>query len=195
MSNPAIWDDTGFKKAIKSYLDLKKNVDPKKELRRRAKNIGMRLISTYKAKGVDLNEITRKVESLRAAKRVKIRPKIRAKARLNPGKWSYDRMVSSELRARKSAKGFTATGWFPSVEQLGGKPRDKATRTGPRRGKLIEKMGFLEKSETLVNQQPGAAHVASKTQGDMQRALDAETADMVAYIARKQDEAARRSGL
>lgn len=192
---PFVFDDRNFRRALGSYLDLKKNVEPKKELRRRAKNIGLRLVRIYKEKGVVLQDITTKVDSLRESGRVKIRPKIRANAKANPSKWTYARMIDSELRARKSAKGFTATGWFPAVEQLGGTPRDTARRTGPRRGKLVEKMGLLESSETLVNQQPGAVHVLDKNRGLIQQALDAETSDMVKYIARKQNEAARKNGL
>lgn len=196
MSDSSVtWDDKNFKRALKKYLDLKTNVNPKQELRRRAKNVGMRLVKIYKEKGVKLADITSKVDSLRSSGRVKIRPKIRAKAKANPTKWSYKRMIDSELRARKSSKGFTATGWFPSVESLGGSPRDSVKRTGPRRGKLIEKLTGGEMSETLINQQPGAAHVSDKNKSVQQQALDAETDDMVKYIIRKQDEAARRNGL
>jgi len=200
MSSPATWDDRGVKSALRQYLDLRKNVDPKRELRRRAKNVGMRLIAIFKKEGVNLKDIDSKVKSL--GKRVRIRPKIRAKSgTMKKGKkgakmWTYPQMIAAELRARKSAKGFTATGWFPATEKLGGNPR-RVIRNGggPRRGSLVEKMGFTEKSETLVNSQPGAAHVAGKTKSPMQKALDAETADMANYIVRKQNEAARRNGL
>lgn len=182
-----ILDDRDFQKSLKQYLDLRKNVDPKKELRRRAKNVGMRLVRIYKAKGVVLQDITAKVRSLGG--RVRIRPKIRAKH------MSYRKMIAAELRARRSAKGFTATGWFPSVEKLGGNPkREQRSGGGPRRGKLIERMGLFEKSETLVNQQPGAAHVQDKTISLEQQALNQETADMVKYILRKQAQAAKRNG-
>ena len=193
MSSPATYDDRAFKKALKNYLDLRKNVDPKKELKRRAKNVGMRLVKIYKDKGVSLQEISAKVASL--GDRLKVRPKIRAKGRLNPRKWTHRRMVAAELRARKSAKGFTATGWFPSVERLGGTPRDNVKRTGPRRGKLIEKLTGFDISETLINQQPGAAHVMEKNTTPIQAALDAETADIVKYTDRKLREAAKRNGL
>lgn len=183
-----VLDDKDFQKSLKTYLDLRKNVDPKKELRRRAKNVGMRLTRIYKTKGVSLQEITAKVNSL--GSRVKIRPKIRAKK----GK-TFRQKIRMELSARRSAKGFTATGWFPAVEKLGGNPkRVQRPGGGPRRGKLIERMGFFEKSETLVNQQPGAAHVQGKTSALEQQALNQETADMVKYIQRKQAQAAKRSG-
>lgn len=183
----AEWDDRDFMKALGYYCDLKKSVDKKKELRRRAKNVGLRLVRIYKQKGVNLSDITTKVKSL--GKRVKVRPKIRAK------KGTFKKMIAMELRARKSAKGFTATGWFPSVEKLGGTPRDTVRRTGPRRGKLIEKLGLGEMSETLVNEQPGAAHLQEKASSDMQAALDAETDDMCKYIIKKLDETKRKAGL
>lgn len=188
MSTPTfVLDDREFQKAFKRSLDFKKNVDPVKELRRRAKNIGMRLVRIYKEKGVNLQDITAKVRSL--GERVKIRDKIRAK------RITYKQMITMELKARRSAKGFTSTGWFPSVEKLGGNPRRiQRPGGGPRRGKLIEKLGFYEKSETLVNQQPGAGHVQDKTTAFEQQAMDEETADMVEFILRKQDEAFRRNG-
>jgi len=192
------WDDTAFRAALKDYMNLRKNVDPAKEIKRRGKNIGMRLITVYKEKGVVLNDISAKVKSL--GKHVKIRPKIRQKARrwthTSKGqRWTYKRMIAAEVRARKSAKNFTATGWFPSVEKLGGSPRDKQHRTGPKRGKLIEKLTGSNVSETLVNQQPGSVVVANKATGLVQKALDAETADMVKYIVRKQNQAKQRNGL
>lgn len=191
MANPTEWDDKGFQKALRVYLDLRKNVDPNKELRRRAKNIGLTLIKIYKDKGVDLNAITQKVNSL--GNRVKIRPKIRLKGKLK-GK-SHKQMIAAELRARRSSKGFAATGWFPSVKALGGSPRDKGTRTAPQRGKLEEKLTGNNISETLVNQQPGSGYVMNKTKSDCQKALDDETADLVKYITRKQNEAAKKAGL
>lgn len=194
MSSPTSYDDKGFKKALREYLNLRKNVDPKTELKRRAKNVGMRLIKLYKDKGVDLQTITSKVKSL--GDHVRIRPKIRAKARLNPGDWPYKRMIAAELRARKSAKGFTSTGWFPPVEKLGGNPkREIRAGGGPRRGKLVEKLTGSDISETLINQQPGAAHIMEKNASLAQAALDAETADMVVYSDRKLRDAAKRNGL
>lgn len=203
MSNKAAtWDDKNFQFALKEYCNLKKNVEPKKELRRRAKNIGMRLIKIYKEKGVSLDAITQKVKSLGV--RVKIRPKIRAKtfaAKLSKkGKLlhtPHQEMIAAELRARRSAKGFTATGWFPAVKALGGNPRrTERPGTGPQRGTLIEELGSdTEISETLVNQQPGAELVMDKNDTDIQKALDDETLDMVTYIIKKQDEVARKNGL
>lgn len=191
MSKPFVWDDRDFSKALKAYCDLKKNCEPKKELRRRAKNVGMRLAKIYKTKGVSLDAITAKVKSL--GNRVKVRPKIRAKGRAK--RLTYKQIIASELRARRSAKGFTATGWFPAIEKLGGTPRDTAKRTGPRRGTLVERLGMFEMSETLSNDQPGASHVQGKAKSLEQQALDAETADMAKYIVRKLDQAARRNGL
>lgn len=200
-NNLATWDDKNFKFALKEYLNLRKNVDPKKELKRRAKNVGIRLIKIYKDKGVSLDAITQKVKSLGA--RVKIRPRIRAKVfstklskKGKPLRTPHQEMIAAELRARRSAKGFTATGWFPAVKALGGNPRRRESPgTGPQRGTLIEKLGSGEMSETLINEQPGAELVMSKNGADIQKALDDETADMVSYIIKKQDEAARRNGL
>lgn len=185
MASGASWDDRAFQKALAQYLDLKKNVEPVKELKRRAKNIGLRLIKIYKDKGVNLQDISLS----KIGNNIRIRPKIRAK------KISYKKMIAAELRARRSAKGFTATGWFPGVEKLGGSPRDKSTRTGPQRGTLVEKLTGNDISETLVNQQPAAAFVMGKDPGLYQKVLDDETADMVKYIVRKQDEAAKKAGL
>lgn len=188
----ATWNDTNFKNGLKNYLDFKRNVDPKTELRRRAKNVGMRLVGIFKTKGVSLSDITSKARSLGG--RLKVRPKILAKGKALG--WTWARILRAETNARRSAKGFTSTGWFPSVEKLGGSPK-RAIRPGggPRRGKLIEKMGTFVKSETLVNEQPGAGHTADKTAGDTQKALDDETADMAAYVDRKLRQAARRNGL
>lgn len=192
MPSSATWDDAGFKKALGQYLDLKKNVDPPKELRRRAKNVGIRLIKLYKDKGVKLEDITQ----FAIGDNIRIRPKIRAQAKADPGNWPYKKMVRRELNARRSAKGFTSTGWFPAVKKLGGSPQRKArSGTGPQRGKLDEKLTGFNISETLINQQPGAAHVMQKNKALAQQALDAETADMVKYIAKKENEAARKAGL
>lgn len=201
----ATWDDTGFKKALEQYLDLRKNVDPQKELKRRAKNVGIKLIKLYKDKGVNLGDISK----FAIGDNIRIRPKIRAKfygkfKKIKRGKnkgqagamFTYEEMIGAELRARRSAKGFTSTGWFPAVKKLGGSPQRKARAgTGPQRGKLEEKLTGSNISETLINQQPGAVVVLQKNKGLAQQALDTETADMVKYIARKQNEAARRAGL
>lgn len=196
MSGPIsfTWDDRGFKAALKDYLNHRKNLDPKKELRRRAKNVGMRLVKIYKDKGVNLEDITLMVQAL--GDRVRIRPKIRAKTGKRGGKLTHKQMIAAELRARRSAKGFSATGWFPAIEKLGGSPkRPQRSGTGPKRGKLEENLSGSNISETLVNQQPGAAVVHDKTQTDFQEALDKETADMTVYNDRKLKEAARRNGL
>ncbi len=195
MSNTgATLDDKNFQRALRRVCELRGITNIPQELRRRAKNVGFRLVNIYKKNGVQLQQITQKVRSLEASRRVKIRPGIRAKGRANG--LSYKQLVGAEIRARRSAKGFTATGWFPAVERLGGKPKRQIRGNGgPRRGKLIEKLGRGEMSETLVNQQPGAGHVQGKSRALEQQALDAETADMVVYIVRKMNEAARRNGL
>lgn len=207
-NNKNSWDDTQFRYALKAYLDIRKNVDPKKELKRRAKNVGMRLIKIYKEKGVVLSEITAKVKSL--GFRVKIRPKLRQLfqisklqrklARLQGVKgtraMTMQQLIGKETRARRSAKGFTTTGWFPAVEKLGGNPkRQVRAGTGPRRGKLIEKLSGNNISEALVNQQPGAGTVMDKTAAPVQQVLDDEAKDMMDYVIRKQQEAAKKAGL
>lgn len=185
------YQEVRFQKALREYLNLRRNVDPKREIRRRAKNVGLRLVKIYKEKGVKLETITAKVKSL--GNRVRIRAKIRAKTGT---KWNQQRRIAAELRARRSAKGFTSTGWFPAVEKLGGNPkRPVRPGTGPKRGKLIENLSGYNLSETLVNAQPGASLVQQKNKTLEQTALDLETADMVKYIARKQNEVARRAGL
>lgn len=188
MAKPFTWDDTRFKATIKRYCDLKKRVDLKKELRRRAKNVGMRLIKFFAERGVDVREIEDKVKSL--GYRVKVRSKILKLRGKRGGLISKKRMISLEIRARKNAKGFTSTGWFPAVEKLGGNPKDKKKRTGPRRGFLVERFSNINKSETLVNRQPGAAHTMDKLKTPVQAALDAEVEDMMKYIHRKLQEAA-----
>lgn len=199
------WDDKAFQVALKRYLDLKKNVDPPKELRRRAKNVGIKLIQLYEKKGVNLEDIT----LFAIGDNIRIRPKIRAKMHgkfraIKRGKlkgqpgamWTYEEIVKRELNARRSAKGFTSTGWFPAVKKLGGSPRRQVRAgTGPQRGKLDEKLTGLSISETLINQQPGAAHVMQKNKGLAQQALDLETADLVKHVAKKENEVARRVGL
>lgn len=195
------WDDKNFKKALRLYLDLKKNVDPVKELKRRAKNIDIKLIKLYKDKGTSLAQITQEVRAL--GPRVKIRPKIRAKI-FNDKKGkknkvlvsSHQRMINAELNARRSAKGFTATGWFPSLKKLGGAPNRKVRDgTGPERGTIVEKLTGTNISETLINQQPGASVVMKKEQSGCQKVVDAETADLTKYNIRKLNEAARKAGL
>lgn len=200
-SSATSWDDKNFQIILRKYLDLKKNVDPKKELKRRAKNVGMRLIKIYKEKGVSLDAITQKVKSL--GPRVKIRPKIRAKiwgAKVSKNgkvlRTSHQTMIAAELAARRSAKGFSSTGWFPAVKKLGGVPkRAERAGTGPQRGSLVEKLGSGEMSETLINQQPGAGGVMDKNDALIQKALDDETKDMTDYIVKKLNEAARKNGL
>lgn len=189
MASGTSWDDRGFQQALKQYLDFKKNVQPQQELRRRAKNIGLRLIKIYKEKGAKISDIS----ASQLPKIIKIRPKIRAKAKAN--KLSYTQMRASEIRARRSAIGFTATGWFPPVKKLGGQPRDKGTRTGPQRGKLVEQLAGNNISETLINQQPAAALIMQRAPDLCQKVLDNETADMVKYIVRKMNDAAKKAGL
>lgn len=190
MPDNVSWEDAGFKKALKAYLDIKKNVDPKKELKKRAKNIGMRLIKIYKENGATPQEITAKVKSL--GNHVKVRDRIKAKGQAKG--LTHKQMIAAELRARRSATGVTSTGWFPAVQKLGGQPKGKkGQRAGF--GSLIEKLSGLDMSETLVNSQPGAEIVAKKADSAVQQAMNKETADMVEYITKKQDQAARSNGL
>lgn len=180
------FDDRDFQRALKQYLDLRGNVDPQKELRRRAKNIGMRLIAIYKIWTPSRELIRNKVRAL--GKRVKIREAIRKKGGQLPG------MIRAEIRARQNAISFTATGWFPAVTKLGGRPRKKKNLRGPMRGSMEERQGSRA-HVTLVNEQPGAAQVAKHAGAAMQHAIDAERDDMLIYIERKIDQNVRRSGL
>lgn len=190
MAKAFTWDDSRFKVAIKQYCEIRKRIDLKKELRRRAKNVGMRLIKFFAERGMDVNEMIAKVKSL--GYRVKVRTKIKQLRGKKGGRISRKRMISLEIRARRNSKAFTATGWFPAVEKLGGNPKDKKTRTGPRRGFLVERLSGSKKSETLVNRQPGAGYTMDKLKTPVQAALDAEVEDMMKYIHRKQAEAAAK---
>lgn len=185
------YDDSGWSKAFAQYLDIRKNIKPKPEIRRRAKNIGMRLITISKKSGPSKGEITTKVRGL--SYRLRIRPSIRKRF---PG--NKDKQIEAELRARIRARAFTATGWFPAVEKLGGNPQGKVAQSaqrGPRRGRLVERLGIFEFSESLINDQPGAAQVMDRSGNGMQMAIEQEMRDMLKYIIRKQAEAARKAGL
>lgn len=199
MANTFTFDDSGWKEAFRQYLDIKKNVDPGKELRRRAKNVAIRLIKSFGDNAPSREEIARAVRTL--GWHVKIRPKIKekTKAMAIKGKGRGGRrraQIAMELRARQNARTFTATGWFPALEKLGGNPRRKKAVRGPERGRLDEKLTGLKIYELMTNAQPGAAQVVDRATGNiLQAALDSERDDMIAYIERKLEEAARKAGL
>lgn len=182
------YDDAGLQAALKEYFDVKKNLDPKKEIRRRAGNITLRLIGIYRKHAPSKGDITTKIDSL--GYRVKVRPKIRKMKGITPWK-----RVQLELAARQRARTFTATGWFPAAEQLGKNPRKNKGVTGPVRGRLKEKLGTLEVSETMINDQPGAAHMVDKSGNAMQLAIEKERDDVLKYLMDRQDKAARKAGL
>jgi hypothetical protein len=182
------YDDSGLSEAFRMYFDLKKNIDIKKEVRRRAGNVALRLVGIYKKNAPSKGDITTKVDSL--GYRVKVRPKIRKLA----GKTQWKK-IQLELAARQRARTFTCTGWFPAAEKLGKSPRKNRGVTGPIRGRHQEKASLLSVTETLINDQPGAAHMMDRSGNALQMALDKERDDMLKYIMRKQDEAARKAGL
>lgn len=195
------YDDSGLTQALRIYFDIRKNIDPKKELRRRAKNIGMRLIRVTKEATPSKAEIVtdattaggkKVLKSTTTGFRVRVRPSIMKRNVL----WA--KKVQMELRARVRSRTFTATGWFPAVERLGGTPRRKRGVRGPKRGRLVEKFGALEMSETLINDQPGAAQTMDRAEArghSMTKVLEDERDDILKYVQRKQAEAARRAGL
>ena len=104
-------------------------------------------------------------------------------------------MIEAEIRARQAARSFTATGWFPAVESLGGSPTISRRVTGPKRGRLVEKGGSSSMSETLINEQPGAEQTANRAGSALQEALNQERDDLLKYVNRKLDEKARSAGL
>jgi Lon protease-like protein len=187
MASNTKYDDTAMRAALRQYLDLKKNVEPDKEVRRRAKNVGMKLIRIYKDNAPTVAEI--KDLAVKLGYRIKTRPGIVKK------KGSRAKQVAAEIKARIAARTFSATGWFPAVEALGGSPKIAQRIKGPKRGSIAQKRGLASVQVTLVNDQPGAEQTASKKGNAMQQALDAETADMLKYIMRKQQEAAKKAGL
>lgn len=187
MPKTSSYDDAALQTALRQYFDIKKNVDPDKEIRRRAKNVGMRLIRIFKARAPTPAQIQAEAAKIDFA--LKTRDSIKRKG------GSRQKQVKAELRARIAARQFTATGWFPAVEALGGNPKAAKRIKGPKRGRLVEQKGSLSVSETLINEQPGAEHVATKNGHATQRALDEEAADMMEYVMRKQEQAARSAGL
>jgi hypothetical protein len=187
MAKAYSYDDTELKKALGQYLDLKKNVDPDTEIKRRAKNVGMKLIKIFKGNAPTPAQI--KADAVKIDYKLKTRDSIKKKG------GSRAKQVKAELRARINARTFSATGWFPAVEALGGSPKIAQRVKGPKRGKIEQRRGLASVQVTLVNEQPGAEHTATKNGNAMQDALDMETADMLKYIERKQAEAAERVGL
>lgn len=181
------YDDSGWTKAFAQYLDLRKTIDPKKEIRRRAKNIAMRLIRIYAKNAPSKGDISGKVKALKY--NVRIRKSVRAKTK------NWEQRIKLETALRLRARTFTATGWFPAVEQLGGNPRGVNGNRGPKRGRLIERLGVTDFSETMINDQPGAAHMVDRSGGAVQQAIEQERDDMLKYVMRKQAQVAKKAGL
>lgn len=181
------YDDTAMRAALRQYLDIKKNVDPDKEVRRRAKNVGMKLIKIFKGNAPTAAQI--KADAQKIGFALKTRPGILKKH------GSRAKQVKAEIAARIAARTYTATGWFPAVEALGGSPKAAARVKGPHRGSIAQKRGSASVQVTLTNSQPGAEQTASKNGNAMQQALDLEAEDMMKYVMRKQDEEARKAGL
>jgi flagellar biosynthesis regulator FlaF len=183
------YEQREFERTLRQYLDINKNANTKTEIRKRGRNVGMKMITIFAKSAPSSSFIKTKVQGLEY--RVRTRPSIMKRTK------DRDRQIAMELRARLNARKFTATGWFPPVEKLGGNPRRKlnaAKLRGPKRGKLVEKMGIFEKSETLYNEQPGAARTLERAGNAPQQALREEMQDMEKYIRRKQAQAAARGG-
>lgn len=186
------YDDSNFKAAFHDYCDLKKNVDPATELKRRAVNVGYKLVKIFVATGAQKEQIVQQLKSL--GFRVRIRSKLALKGRM--GGISRKRLIALETKARANAAGFTATGWFTAIKRLGGDPKRAMKRNigGPERGDLKKSMGLSSWIE-LINMQPAAALVGDRDGGATQKALDDERDDMLVYVFRKLDQTARRNGL
>lgn len=180
-------EDRDMLKALESYLDFKSNVDPKKEIRKRAKNIAIKLIVAYKDKAPAVSKIDQKIDAL-GDSRVKIRPRFK-----NTGK-SLRQQVKAEARARKNARMFTATGWFKSAEALGAKPKIGAKVQGPKRGKIKEQFTGNKSLVTMTNQQP-AANIVDAKGNLIKQAIKDETKDIMDYVRDKQQQAASNNGL
>ena len=177
------YDDSGLQTALREYFDIKKNLDPAKEIKRRAKNVGLKLVKYYK------DAAPTKEEIMRVGYKARVRPRIKAKG------MTRAKQVKMELAARSRARTLTAAGWFPAVIALGGTPRLNKTVRGSHLGSVKQELGGKSPSVTLTNAQPGAEHTDDKANGAIQRALDAEVADITKYLDRKQEEAARKAGL
>lgn len=190
--NKSTYDDSGLQAALKEYLDIKKNVDPATEVKRRAKNVCLRLVRAFKQAAPTPDDIKA------VGFRVKVRPRIAAFTRSRRGKTSIiprGQQVKKEIAARVAARTLTAAGWFPAAVALGANPKLGKRVRGQRLGSVDMKLGGTEPNVTMTNAQPGAAHTDDRGGNAMQKALDAETADMVKYIDRKHDKAARKAGL
>jgi len=130
--------------------------------------------------------------------RARVRPKIRNAKASRKGKLvglSRGQQVKRELAARVRARTLTAVGWFPAAQSLGGNPKRKESVKGQMLGSVKKELSGLSPSVTMTNAMPGAAQTDDRAGGAMQKALDAVRDDMLVYIERKQDEAARGAGL
>lgn len=180
--------------ALKQYLDIKKNLDPAQEVRRRAKNIGMRLIRMYSKVAPSVSDIISKFDSLHY--RIKVRASIASKTGKKGRKLARKIQLMKELRARINARMFTATGWFGPVERLGGKPRKENKKIrGIAPGFLLENLSGMNPSEELVNLYSGAAQDDARAGGGVKKACDEEADDIKVYLDKKNEEAAQKAGL
>lgn len=186
--------DDNLTPALKQYLDIRKNIDPAQEVRRRAKNIGMRLIRLYADAAPKASDIKSKIASLNG--RVKIRPKIAGRMGKNGKRISRKQAIARETKARIAALKLTAAGWFVPVKYLGGQPRVKGRKPmGTFRGALNEKLSGSNPSEELINLQLGAAQTDARAGGGVQKSCDAEAEDIQKYLDRKTEEAKQKAGL
>lgn len=189
----AEYDDSGLKEALKEYCNWRKNIDPDKELKKRAIAIGYKLVKIYVTSGAQKEQIITQLKSLGYRVRIRQRFLQRGKA----ARLSRKKLIAMEVKARTNAVSFTASGWFAAIQRLGGNPSRGLKRKLPGvvRGDLKEKLGGVNPFIELINLQPAAALVADRDGGAIQTALDLEVADIMVYVLRKQSEVAKRNGL
>lgn len=182
-------------RAFAAYLDIRKNIEPATEVKKRARDVGIQLIIIFGDAAPTANEIRAKVKSLGYA--VKIRHAIKGKRGKKGKALSRKQQIKMELGRRIAARKFTATGWFVAVKALGGNPKLKGGGNpgGIIRGELINQLSGLNPTAILINDQPGAKHTAELAGGAMQKAFETVTEDMMKYVRRKLYEAAKKNGL
>jgi hypothetical protein len=194
------YDDMEFKATLKQYLDIRANVDPDKELKKRAINIGYKLIRIYMENGATKESITSTVKNL--GFRVKIRDKIRQMTKTNKKGITRGltraQMIRRELKSRLQSIGLNASGWFPALIRLGANAYGGKLKRKPR-GKVLGDLKFSRGGWSpyveLINQQSAAEFVADKAGNAIQLALELESEDMMKKIIQTQEKAAARAGL
>lgn len=185
--------DDRLSPAINEYCALR-DIDPPQEVKRRAKNVGIKLIGLYGDASPPIANIISAVDAL------DWRVKTRKSARIGPGgkRLSRRAQIKKELRLRIASRKFSATGWFTPVTKLGGNPRGalKGKKpVGQGKGELIEQLYGNNPSEELVNLYLGAAQTDALAGGAVKKACDAEADDIKVYLEAKKEKAAQKAGL